>query len=42
VVNPPFTLERDLPALMQTLCSILSPEAAAHTDWLVPERGPAR
>jgi 23S rRNA (adenine2030-N6)-methyltransferase len=42
VVNPPFTLERDLRAVMPVLCAILSPEAAARTDWLVAERGPAR
>jgi 23S rRNA (adenine2030-N6)-methyltransferase len=42
VVNPPFTLEPDLRALMPALCGILSPEAAATADWLVPERGPAR
>jgi 23S rRNA (adenine2030-N6)-methyltransferase len=39
VVNPPFTLERDLRLLMPTLCGILSWQAAATTDWLVPERG---
>jgi len=42
VVNPPFTLEQDLRALMPALCGILSPEAAGRTDWLVPEQGPAR
>jgi 23S rRNA (adenine2030-N6)-methyltransferase len=40
VVNPPFTLERDLRALMPTLAEILSPEAAARTEWLAAE-GPA-
>jgi 23S rRNA (adenine2030-N6)-methyltransferase len=41
VVNPPFTLEQDLRAFMPAVCGILSPEAAARTDWLVPERDPA-
>jgi 23S rRNA (adenine2030-N6)-methyltransferase len=41
VVNPPFTLEQDLRALMPALCGILSPDAAGTTDWLVPERIPA-
>ena len=40
VVNPPFTLERDLRLLMPALCASLSPAAAARTDRLVPERGP--
>jgi 23S rRNA (adenine2030-N6)-methyltransferase len=35
VVNPPFTLEQDLRILMPALCRLLSPEAAARTDWLV-------
>ena len=38
VVNPPFTLEQDLGALMPALCRLLSPEAAARTDWLVSEQ----
>jgi len=37
VVNPPFTLERDLHVLMPALCRLLSPEAAARTDWLASE-----
>jgi 23S rRNA (adenine2030-N6)-methyltransferase len=37
VVNPPFGLQQDLGALMRALCRLLSPEAAARTDWLVPE-----
>ena len=41
VVNPPFTLEPDLRILMPALCRLLSPEAAARTDWLAPERDPA-
>ena len=40
VVNPPFTLERDLRILMPALCRLLSPEAAARTDWLAPGFGP--
>jgi 23S rRNA (adenine2030-N6)-methyltransferase len=42
VVNPPFTLERDLRILMPAICRLLSPEAAARTDWLAPERAPGR
>ena len=38
VVNPPYTLEQDLGALMPALCRLLSPEAAARTDWLVSEQ----
>jgi 23S rRNA (adenine2030-N6)-methyltransferase len=38
VVNPPFTLERDLGILMPALCRLLSPEAAARTDWLAGEQ----
>jgi 23S rRNA (adenine2030-N6)-methyltransferase len=37
VANPPFTLERNLRVLMPALCRLLSPEAAARTDWLVSE-----
>jgi 23S rRNA (adenine2030-N6)-methyltransferase len=40
VVNPPFTLERDLQALMPALCGILAPRAAAWTERLTPEPGP--
>jgi 23S rRNA (adenine2030-N6)-methyltransferase len=42
VVNPPFTLEQDLRALMPALCRILSPAAVARTDRLAPEREGAR
>jgi 23S rRNA (adenine2030-N6)-methyltransferase len=42
LVNPPFTLEPDLRILMPALCRLLSPRAAALTDWLVSERGPGR
>ena len=42
VVNPPFTLERDLRILMPALCRLLSPEAAARTDWLAPEPASGR
>jgi 23S rRNA (adenine2030-N6)-methyltransferase len=38
VVNPPFTLERELRILLPALCPLLAPEAAARTDWLAPER----
>jgi 23S rRNA (adenine2030-N6)-methyltransferase len=41
VVNPPFTLERELRILMPALCRLLSPEAGVRTDWLAPERRPA-
>ena len=42
LVNPPFTLERDLRALMPGLCGVLSPKAASVIDWLAAapaERG---
>lgn len=42
VVNPPFTLERDLRSLMPDLCRLLSPDAAARADWLAAERVPGR
>jgi 23S rRNA (adenine2030-N6)-methyltransferase len=42
VVNPPFTLQRDLQALLPTLCGILAPHAAARTERLAPEPGPAQ
>lgn len=42
VVNPPFTLEADLQALMPALCAILSPGASAQTGWLASESGPVR
>jgi 23S rRNA A2030 N6-methylase RlmJ len=42
VVNPPFTLQRDLQALLPTLCGILAPHAAAWTERLAPEPGLAR
>ena len=42
VVNPPFTLERDLRLLMSALCPLLAPEAAAKTDWLAKEQGQKR
>jgi 23S rRNA (adenine2030-N6)-methyltransferase len=35
VLNPPFTLERDLRTLMPALGRMLSPEAAVRTEWLV-------
>jgi 23S rRNA (adenine2030-N6)-methyltransferase len=38
VVNPPFTLERDLRTFMPALAGILSPEAAVRTDRLAEER----
>ena len=38
VVNPPFTLERDLRALMPALGRVLSPKAASMVDWLAGER----
>jgi 23S rRNA (adenine2030-N6)-methyltransferase len=42
VVNPPFTLGRDLRMLMSVICPLLAPEAAAKTDWLANERGAGR
>jgi 23S rRNA (adenine2030-N6)-methyltransferase len=42
VVNPPFTLERDLRLLMSVVCPLLAPEAAAKTDWLAKERAAGR
>jgi 23S rRNA (adenine2030-N6)-methyltransferase len=42
VVNPPFTLGRDLRMLMSVICPLLAPEAAAKTDWLAKERGAGR
>jgi 23S rRNA (adenine2030-N6)-methyltransferase len=42
VVNPPFTLERDLCSLMPDLCRLLSPDAAARANWLAAERVPGR
>lgn len=39
VVNPPFTLERDLRLLLSALCPVLAPEPTAKTDWLVREQG---
>ncbi len=38
VVNPPFTLERDLRTIMPELGRMLSPQAATMTDWLARER----
>jgi 23S rRNA (adenine2030-N6)-methyltransferase len=38
VVNPPFTLERDLRTFLPALAKILSPEAVVRTDWLARER----
>jgi 23S rRNA (adenine2030-N6)-methyltransferase len=42
VINPPFTLERDLGVLLPVLCPLLSTEARARTDWLVAEQNPGR
>jgi 23S rRNA (adenine2030-N6)-methyltransferase len=41
VVNPPFTLERDLQTLTPALCGFLAPHAAARTERLSPEPGSA-
>ncbi len=38
VVNPPFTLEADLRALLPALGKILSASAAHRIDWLAEER----
>lgn len=38
VVNPPFTLERDLRIFLPALSKTLSPRAAVRIDWLAPER----
>ena len=37
VVNPPFTLERDLGIFLPALGQILSPKAAVRIDWLARE-----
>jgi 23S rRNA (adenine2030-N6)-methyltransferase len=34
VVNPPFTLERDLKSLLPVFIRIFSPQAAVRLDWL--------
>jgi 23S rRNA (adenine2030-N6)-methyltransferase len=38
VVNPPFTLQRDLQILLPALAKMLSPEAVAGADWLAGQR----
>jgi len=38
VVNPPFTLQRDLRIFLPALSKALSPRASTRTDWLAPER----
>jgi 23S rRNA (adenine2030-N6)-methyltransferase len=38
VVNPPFTLHRDLRILLPALGEILSPKAVTTTDWLTRQR----
>ena len=37
VVNPPYTLERDLKILLPVLIRVLSQQAASRLDWLVRE-----
>jgi 23S rRNA (adenine2030-N6)-methyltransferase len=37
VVNPPYTLERDLKVLLPVLIRLLSPQAAWRLDWLTRE-----
>jgi len=37
VLNPPFTLERDLRIFLPALAKMLSPKAAVGIDWLVRE-----
>jgi len=37
VVNPPYTLERDLKILLPVLVRVLSPAAVQKLDWLVRE-----
>lgn len=37
IVNPPYTLERDLKVLLAVLIRVLSPRAAQRLDWLVGE-----
>ena len=37
IVNPPYTLERDLKVLLPVLMRVLSPRAAQRLDWLVGE-----
>jgi 23S rRNA (adenine2030-N6)-methyltransferase len=38
VVNPPFTLEAEMRALLPTLAGFLSPRAVCRIDWLAHER----
>jgi 23S rRNA (adenine2030-N6)-methyltransferase len=38
VVNPPYTLERDLRRLLPGLTALLSPKVAWRLDWLARER----
>ncbi len=42
MVNPPFTLERDLRVLMPAVCRLLAPEAGVKTDWLAREQAKAQ
>ncbi|HEX4042971.1 MAG TPA: 23S rRNA (adenine(2030)-N(6))-methyltransferase RlmJ [Xanthobacteraceae bacterium] len=37
IVNPPYTLERDLNILLPALMRVLSPQAAQRLDWLAGE-----
>lgn len=37
VVNPPYTLERDLKILLPVLIRVFSPSAASRLDWLARE-----
>jgi len=39
-VNPPYTLERDLQAVLPVLARVLSPNAAYRLDWLAREGQP--
>lgn len=38
VVNPPYTLERDLKILLPVLIRVFPPKAAQRVDWLARER----
>ncbi len=42
IINPPFSLQSDLRALMPVLARLLSPDAASRIDWLAREAVPGR
>jgi 23S rRNA (adenine2030-N6)-methyltransferase len=38
LVNPPFTLDRELRVVLPALARIFSPDAVHRMDWLVEEK----